>query len=283
MQQLLRAAGPRLGAAAAANAAAQQRNIHSSGPASHLAQRQIRPASDLYRHGLMLSPQPWKAVLVDAAGTLLVPRERTADVYLRYGSKYGCTLTEREILERFRSAYNTPWGHSQLRYVGDGRPFWRFIVQESTGCAHEGFFEEVYQYFVRPEAWQLAPGAVPELQKLRAAGVRLAVVSNFDTRLRPILAALKVDQLFDAVVVSAEVGAEKPNPVIFEDALTRLGLRPWEVVHVGDDRRNDVWGARDAGITAWMWGVDVHSFDEVARKVLKGPAAYAESDSDDEA
>lgn len=156
-------------------------------------------------------------------------------------------------------------------------------MQESTGCSHEGFFEEVYQYFVRPEAWQLAPGAVAALQKLRAAGVRLAVVSNFDTRLRPILSALKVDQLFDAVVVSAEVGAEKPNPVIFEDALQRLGLRPWEVVHVGDDRRNDVWGARDAGIAAWLWGVDVHSFEEVARKVLKGPAAYAESDSDDEA
>lgn len=35
-------------------------------------------------------------------GTLLVPRERTADVYLRYASKYGCTLTEHEVLERFR-------------------------------------------------------------------------------------------------------------------------------------------------------------------------------------
>lgn len=71
MQQLLRAAAPRLGAAAAANAAQQQqRNIHSSGPLSHLAQRQIRPASDLYSHGLMLSAQPWKAVLVDAAGAL---------------------------------------------------------------------------------------------------------------------------------------------------------------------------------------------------------------------
>jgi REG-2-like HAD superfamily hydrolase len=203
-------------------------------------------------------------------------------VYLRYGAKYGVTLTEQQVLERFRSAYNTPWGQSQLRYVGDGRPFWRFIVEESTGCANERMFEEVYQYFTRPEAWKLAPGAVAALSKLRAAGVRLAVVSNFDTRLRPILSALEVDKLFDAVVVSAEVGAEKPNPVIFEAALQNLAVRPWEVVHVGDDRRNDVWGARDAGITAWLWGVDVHSFEEVARKVLKGPAAYAESDSDDE-
>lgn len=51
---------------------------------------------------LFLQPQQWKAVLVDAAGTLLIPRERTADVYLRYGQKYGVKLPEQEVLERFR-------------------------------------------------------------------------------------------------------------------------------------------------------------------------------------
>lgn len=166
--------------------------------------------------------------------------------------------------------------------MGDGRPFWRFIVEQSTGCNNERLFEELYQYYARPEAWQLAPGAVSALSKLRSAGVRLAVVSNFDTRLRPILSALHVEKLFDVVVVSAEVGAEKPNPVIFEAALETLNMRPWEVVHVGDDRLKDVWGARDAGITAWLWGIDVHSFDEVVRRVLRGPSAYAEWDSDEE-
>jgi REG-2-like HAD superfamily hydrolase len=152
-------------------------------------------------------------------------------------------------------------------------------VEQSTGCSDQHLFEELYQYYVQPSAWALTPGALPALQKLRAAGVRLAVVSNFDTRLRPILSALGVDHMFDQVVVSAEVGAEKPNPVIFEAALQGLGLRPGDVVHVGDDRRNDIWGARDAGITAWLWGVDVHSFDEVAKRVLLGQAA--EDDDDD--
>jgi hypothetical protein len=44
----------------------------------------------------------YKAVLIDAAGTLLVPTERTADVYLRYGTKYGVKLSENEVLNRFR-------------------------------------------------------------------------------------------------------------------------------------------------------------------------------------
>lgn len=60
-----------------------------------------------------------------------------------------------------------------------------------------------------------------------------------------------------------QVGVEKPCPLIFEQACERLGLNPHEVVHLGDDRRNDLWGARDAGITAWLWGSDVHSFEEV--------------------
>jgi FMN phosphatase YigB (HAD superfamily) len=117
-------------------------------------------------------------------------------------------------------------------------------------------------------------------------------VSNFDTRLRPLLQALKCDGWFDAVAVSAEVGfrfrvflgwmtlfywlnsdpwmllnfqvaAEKPNPTIFLKACELLGVKPEEAVHIGDDRRNDLWGARDAGCDAWLWGSDVYSFKEV--------------------
>ena len=56
------------------------------------------------------------------------------------------------------------------------------------------------------------------------------------------------------------MGAEKPNPAIFLAACELLKVKPEEVVHVGDDRRNDVWGARDAGCDAWLWGEDVNSF-----------------------
>ena len=66
------------------------------------------------------------------------------------------------------------------------------------------------------------------------------------------------------------MGWEKPSPSIFEEAVKRLGLEPHEVVHIGDDKRNDILGASDAGITAWLWGQDIKSFEEVADKVLKG-------------
>lgn len=60
-----------------------------------------------------------------------------------------------------------------------------------------------------------------------------------------------------------QVAAEKPNPTIFLKACELLGVKPEDAVHVGDDRRNDIWGARDAGCDAWLWGSDVHSFKEV--------------------
>lgn len=162
--------------------------------------------------------------------------------------------------------------------------------------------------FFCPKAWHLCdPEAERVFMSLRKAGVKLAVVSNFDTRLRPVLQALNCNHWFDAVAVSAEVSdfflpqflqwwihdsvslkwaiisylfccclkmlvplslgkqveAEKPNPTIFLKACELLGVKPEEVVHVGDDRRNDIWGARDAGCDAWLWGSDVYSFKEV--------------------
>lgn len=45
-------------------------------------------------------------------------------------------------------------------------------------------------------------------------------------------------------------------------------MKPEEAVHVGDDRRNDIWGARDAGCDAWLWGSDVRSFKEVFLFIL---------------
>lgn len=51
--------------------------------------------------------------------------------------------------------------------------------------------------------------------------------------------------------------------MIFLKACEFLGVQPEDAVHVGDDRRNDIWGARDAGCDAWLWGSDVKSFKEV--------------------
>lgn len=145
-------------------------------------------------------------------------------------------------------------------------------MQKSLDCQDEHAFEDIYRYYERPEAWKLAPGLERALAKVRAAGIKVCVVSNFDSRLRPLLEEMGLASVFDHVVVSAEVGAEKPSPRIFREACRVCGVDPDRdiVVHVGDDRRNDINGARDVGIYAWLWGIDVQSFDEIAERCVSG-------------
>ena len=212
----------------------------------------------------------FEALFVDAAGTLLHPSESMVDVYTRYGRRFGLSLSSNEILERYRRAYATPWAKSPIRYVEDGRPFWRFIVKDTTGIDNKEMFEDVYEYYARGEAWTVAEGAEIALRNIRESGMKTAIVSNFDSRLHRILDDLGLTPMFDAIIVSADVSAEKPNPVIFMKACEELGVDPDHVIHVGDDRRNDIKGARDAGCFAWLWGDDVMSFNQIQKRIETG-------------
>lgn len=218
-------------------------------------------------------PRRPKALFLDAAGTFLIPSESVSDVYLRYARPHGVTAPPRDVLAGFRNAYNDPWGPQ--RYVGGAHDFWRRVVFRALNTDNEAVFQDIYAYYARPEAWRVPPGAPDAIARIRAAGVRVGIVSNFDSRLRPLLAALDLARLFDAVVVSAEVGAEKPSPRIFDAACDALRVDPARdfVLHVGDDRRNDVWGARACGIEAWLWGEDVETYEEIADRIVTGYTA----------
>lgn len=94
------------------------------------------------------------------------------------------------------------------------------------------------------------PEVVGWLTVLRAGGLKLAVVSNWDVSLAGVLGQLGVAELLDCVVTSAEVGAAKPDPAVFRRALKCLGLRPEEAIHLGDSPDLDLAGAKAAGIEA---------------------------------
>ena len=92
---------------------------------------------------------------------------------------------------------------------------------------------------------------VPDaLRRLRAAGLRLVVVSNWDVSLHEVLAATGLDAHVDGAVSSAETGASKPDPAIFRAGLDVARAAPGEALHAGDSLDADVLGARAAGIDA---------------------------------
>ncbi len=90
--------------------------------------------------------------------------------------------------------------------------------------------------------------ARPALAAARARGVRVVVASNWDVSLHDVLAHLELAPLLDGIVTSAEAGARKPAPAVFERALAVAGARPADAVHVGDNFEEDVLGARGAGV-----------------------------------
>jgi putative hydrolase of the HAD superfamily len=76
----------------------------------------------------------------------------------------------------------------------------------------------------------------------------LAVISNFDGRLRMILEHLSVSKFFSHVFLSSELGADKPDPEIFRRALRLSHTQPAETLHIGDDPVRDWEGASQAGL-----------------------------------
>ena len=94
------------------------------------------------------------------------------------------------------------------------------------------------------------------LDRLRARGLRLGVVSNSDGRVEQALVAAGIRDCFDVVLDSALVGVEKPDPTIFRAALAALGVAASEALYVGDLYHVDVVGARAAGMEGVLLGPD---------------------------
>ena len=108
--------------------------------------------------------------------------------------------------------------------------------------------EQVTEVLMRSLRFTPYPDAAPALGRLRSLGIRSAVVSNWDVSLRGILGELGLGGLVDSVVVSAEVGAAKPERAIFERALREVQSPAARAVFVGDSPQTDVAGAIGAGL-----------------------------------
>lgn len=88
-----------------------------------------------------------------------------------------------------------------------------------------------------------------------AARYRMALVSNFYGNVATVLREFKLDKYFESVVESAEVGIRKPDPRIWTIGVERLGMRPGEIVVVGDSFYKDIEPALKAGCHAvWFKG-----------------------------
>ncbi|MFG2848682.1 HAD family hydrolase [Kitasatospora sp. NPDC048296] len=112
-------------------------------------------------------------------------------------------------------------------------------LAQEAGLPVPELAQALYDRHMTPAAWQPYPDAEPTLRELRRRGLPVAVVSNIGWDLRPVFRAHGLDELIDTYLLSFELGAQKPDPVIFRAACDRLGLSPADVLMVGDDRIAD--------------------------------------------
>jgi putative hydrolase of the HAD superfamily len=98
--------------------------------------------------------------------------------------------------------------------------------------------------------WRIFEDVAPTLAGLREQGIRLAVVSNWDERLHPMLERLGLAEHFELVMSSHAAGITKPAVEIFQRTAAQLQVNPNAVMHVGDSEREDIQGARAAGFAA---------------------------------
>ncbi len=195
--------------------------------------------------------------IFDAVGTLIRPVPSVAEAYASAASRQGAHISVDEARARFQVYFASDAIHADRGHLSTDeqteRRRWRTIVEGVLPDVADPAraFEELWEHFGNPGSWRCFSDVGPALRGLEAMGVRVCVGSNFDARLRGVIAGLpELKHFGDDLVISSEVGFKKPHRSFFEKACAHLGLEPRQVVCVGDDLENDVTGAVQAGLSA---------------------------------
>jgi putative hydrolase of the HAD superfamily len=198
-----------------------------------------------------------QAILFDLDDTL-VDRMATMPKYAeKFREDFGHLLLELTVDEIARVIVETDGGgyrgRDKFHDLLNALP-WRDRPTEDMLIQH---WNRVFPQVVQPMA-----GLFTMLNQLTVQGYRLGLITNGQSqRQNAKIDLLGIRDFFDVVLISEEVGYEKPDPLIFLLSLEALGLAAEEVIYVGDHPRNDVGGAEFAGITP-VWRRGCHPWPE---------------------
>ncbi|MEO7724368.1 MAG: HAD-IA family hydrolase [Chthoniobacterales bacterium] len=216
-----------------------------------------------------------KAISFDAGNTLIRLTKSVGQNYALIGQRQGLELdpdaVDRVFGQLWREAPVRPATEGGPR-PGDDKGWWRELVDRLLdqvsaridAPARDRFFEAAYGLFAESGVWALYP-EVREVLEALAPRYELMVISNFDGRLRHIFGHLSISQYFRHIFLSSELGADKPNPLIYRRALESSGFVPYEVLHVGDDPVRDATGATKAGLAVFQLDRPYNSLRDLLR------------------
>jgi putative hydrolase of the HAD superfamily len=224
---------------------------------------QSQPAKSSLKR--MTAPRP-KVIFLDAVGTLFGVRGSVGEIYGELAQQFGVKADPQALnsafFDSFRNAPPMAFPGVDPAQIPDREYAWWAAIAAETFQRVEkldqfhnfsAFFSALYSHFETADPWFVYPETHDALNRWRDQGVELGVLSNFDTRLHPVLKHLNLRQFFTSVTISTEVGAAKPNPQVFQAALQKHNCPPEAAWHVGDSFREDYQGARSAGLRGiWL-------------------------------
>lgn len=203
-----------------------------------------------------------KGIIFDVNGTLIDIHtdERYSKIYRfisRFLTFHGVSVHHEALKEEYFQIIR-----EQRRASGEEHPeydvceVWREFLRRRSHCGGPrpsqldhlpAFLAELYRGISRRRL-ELYPGVRETLDHLRASR-RLAVLSDAQKAWAlPELRTVGIDGYFEQFVISGDHGFRKPDPRLFEMALSRLNLAPWETIYVGNDMYRDVYGPKRLGI-----------------------------------
>jgi putative hydrolase of the HAD superfamily len=197
---------------------------------------------------------PIDTLFLDAGGVLVFPNwTRVTATLARHGvaaDAAALAAAEADV----RRQIDVP---QTISTTDDDQRGWLYfdLILERLGIARSeatiAATRELYEYHQEMNLWESTPDTVEaRLQDFRRLGLRLVTVSNANGRLATVYDRLGLSKYFECLIDSFYEGVEKPDPRLFEIALSRSGARAERTLHVGDLYHVDVVGARAAGLSA---------------------------------
>jgi len=196
-----------------------------------------------------------RVVTFDAGGTLLAPHPGVGEIYSEILAQFNVSIAPSLLNQRFRVAFQELTATRPRPFVSEAteRVFWWEVVRRciTPQCPEDlvgPVFAVLWREFAECRRWRALPGVDEALAALAARkNFRLAVLSNWDSRLPHVLAGFHWARHFERIFISSEISAEKPDPRAFRAVESALGLPASACLHIGDSLAHDCLAAQAAG------------------------------------
>ncbi len=213
----------------------------------------------------MRSPQ---VIYLDAVGTLFGVSGSVGEQYAKIAADFDVLLDPESVNQAFYRSFKAAPRMTFTNLPQSDVPiaeyqWWRSLAQQTFGHTgdlekfldFEVFFKALYAYFATANPWFVYEDTRSALDAWQQQGITLGLLSNFDSRIYAVISALNLEHYFSSITISTEIGAAKPDRLIFDVALAKheLGRSPDLAWHIGDSFDEDYQGATAAGINAfWL-------------------------------